>query len=174
MLRNVTSAKDLPQISINQEGSSTLCPIRGRSPSGAWILQALSSRLQEIRGIYQSAQITLPNRSKLSHQPTSEMQMLRNSFEETSLHNSGSHEPSSQTIDSNLTAKPLEDTFTNWGSQTGTRPQLILREMDKPRLSTKSLSMGLRKDQMTLKEDEQRSCHTSYGLTEVHHDDQQE
>ena len=49
-------------------------------------------------------------------------------------------------MDSNLTAKPSEDNVVNWGSQTGTQPQLILREMDKPRLSTKSLSMGLRKD----------------------------
>ena len=38
MLRNMTSAKGLSQIFISQEGSSTLCPIHGRSPSGAWIL----------------------------------------------------------------------------------------------------------------------------------------
>ena len=35
MLRNVISAKNLPQISISQEGSSTLCPVHGCSPSGA-------------------------------------------------------------------------------------------------------------------------------------------
>ena len=35
MLRNVTSAKRLPQISISQEGSSTLYPVHGHSPSGA-------------------------------------------------------------------------------------------------------------------------------------------
>ena len=35
MLRNVTTAKGLPQISISQEGSSTLCPVHGHSPSGA-------------------------------------------------------------------------------------------------------------------------------------------
>ena len=38
MLRNVTSAKGLPQIPINQKGSSTLCLAHGRLPSGAWIL----------------------------------------------------------------------------------------------------------------------------------------
>ena len=38
MLRNVTSTKGLSQISINQKRSSTLCPVHGRSPSGAWIL----------------------------------------------------------------------------------------------------------------------------------------
>ena len=62
-------------------------------------------------------------------------------------------EPSFQTMDSNLTAKPLEDTVANWGSQTDTQPQLILREMGKLRPSTKSLSMGLRKDWMTPRED---------------------
>ena len=81
------------------------------------------------------------------------MQMLRNSSEETLLHDSGSLEPSFQIMDSNLTAKPSEDTVANWGSQTGTQLQLILKEMDKPRLSTKSLSMGLKKDWMILRED---------------------
>ena len=38
MLRNVTGAKGLPQISISQEGSLTLCPVHGRLPSRAWIL----------------------------------------------------------------------------------------------------------------------------------------
>ena len=38
MLRNVTSSKDLPRISISQEEFSTLCPTHGHSPSGAWIL----------------------------------------------------------------------------------------------------------------------------------------
>ena len=82
MLRNVTNAKGLPQTSISQEGSSTLCPVHGRSPSGAWILCAPSPRQQEIRDICWSAQITSPNGSKLSHWPTSETQMLRNSFGE--------------------------------------------------------------------------------------------
>ena len=72
---------------------------------------------------------------------------------ETLLHDSWSLEPSFQTMDSNLTAKPSKDTVANWGSQTGTQLQLILREMDKPRLSTKSLSMGLRKDWMMPRED---------------------
>ena len=153
MLRNVTSAKGLPQISISYEGSSTLCLVHGRSPSEAWILWAPSPRQQEIRGICRSAQITSPNGLKLSHWPTSEMRMLRNSSKETSLHDSGSLEPSSQTIDSNLTANPSEDTVINWGSQTGIQTQLILKEMDKPRLSTKSLSMGLRKDWMTPRAD---------------------
>ena len=79
--------------------------------------------------------------------------MLRSLFGETLLHDLGSLEPLFQIIDSNLTAKPSEDTVVNWGSQTGTQPQLILREMGKPRLSTKSLSMGLRKDWMTPRED---------------------
>ena len=79
--------------------------------------------------------------------------MLRNSSGETLLNDSGSLEPSFQTMGSNLTAKPSEDTVANWGSQIGTQPQLILREIDKLRLSTKPLSMGLRKDWMTLRED---------------------
>ena len=79
--------------------------------------------------------------------------MLRNSSRETLLHDSGSLELSFQTMDSNLTVKPSEDTVTNWGSQTYTQLQLILREMDKSRLSIKSLSMGLRKDWMTPRED---------------------
>ena len=79
--------------------------------------------------------------------------MLRNSSGETLLHDSGYLEPLFQTMDSNLIAKPLEDTVANWGSQTGTQLQLILKEMDKPRLSTKSLSMGLKKDWMILRED---------------------
>ena len=78
--------------------------------------------------------------------------MPRNSSGETLLHDSGSLEPSFQTMDSNLTTKPLEDTIANWGSQTSTQPQLILREMDKPRLPTKSLSKGLRRDWMTPRE----------------------
>ena len=81
------------------------------------------------------------------------MQTPRNSFGETLLHDSGSLKPSFQTMDSNLTAKPLEDTIANWGSQIHTQPQLILREMDKPRLPTKSLSIGLRRDRMTPRED---------------------
>ena len=52
--------------------------------------------------------------------------------------------------------------------------QLILREMDKSRLSTKSLSMGLRKEWMTPRENGKRSCHTSYELTGPHRDGQQE
>ena len=79
--------------------------------------------------------------------------MLRNSSGETLLHDSGSLVNSFQIMDSNLTVKPSEDTVANWGSQTGTQPQFIIREMDKPRLSTKSLSMGLRKDWMTPRED---------------------
>ena len=54
------------------------------------------------------------------------------------LHDSRSLVPSFQIMDSNLIAKLLEDTVTNWGSQTSTQLQLILREMDRPRLSTKS------------------------------------
>ena len=173
MLRNVSSAKGLPQISISQEGSSTLCPAHGRLPSGAWILQAPSPRQQEIRDICWLVQITSPNGLKLSHQPTSETQMLRNSSREILLHDTGSFEPSFQIMDSNLTIKLLENTVANQGSQTGTQPQIILREMDKPKLSTKSFSMGLRKDWMTPREDRQRSCHTSYGLTGPHHDDEQ-
>ena len=79
--------------------------------------------------------------------------MLRSSSGETLLHDSGSLEPSFQIMDFNLTAKPSEDIVANWGSQTGTQPQLILREMDKSRLSIKTLSMGLRKDWMTPRED---------------------
>ena len=79
--------------------------------------------------------------------------MLRSSSGETLLHDSGSLEPSFQIMDSNLTTKPSEDIVANWGSQTGTQPQLILREMDKSRLSIKTLSMGLRKDWMTPRED---------------------
>ena len=79
--------------------------------------------------------------------------MLRSSFGEILLHDSGSLEPLFQIMDSNLIARPLEDTVANWGSQTGTQPQLILREMGKSRLLTKSLSMGLRKDWMMPRED---------------------
>ena len=39
---------------------------------------------------------------------------------ETLLHDLGSLEPLFQTMDSNLTAKPSEDTVANWGSQIGT------------------------------------------------------
>ena len=35
LLGNVTSARGLPQVSINREEFSTLCPAHGRSPSGA-------------------------------------------------------------------------------------------------------------------------------------------
>ena len=79
--------------------------------------------------------------------------MLRSSSGETLLHDSGSLEPLFQIMDSNLTAKLSEDTVKNWGSQTGTQPQLILKEMGKPRLLTKSLSMALRKDWMMPRED---------------------
>ena len=79
--------------------------------------------------------------------------MLRNSSGETLLHDLGSLEPSFQIMDSNLTAKPSEDIVANWGSQTGTQHQLILRETDKSRLSIKILSMGLRKDWMTPREE---------------------
>ena len=79
--------------------------------------------------------------------------MLRNSSGEKLLHDSGSLELLFQIMNSNLTAKPSKDTIANWRLQIGTQPQLILREMGKPRLSTKSLSMGLRKDQMTPRED---------------------
>ena len=81
------------------------------------------------------------------------MQMVRSLSGETLLHDLGSLESLFQIIDSNLTAKPSEDTVANWGSQTGTQPQLILREMGKSRLLTKSLSMGLRKDWMMPRED---------------------
>ena len=138
MLRNVTNAKGLPQISISQEGSSTLCPVHGRLPSEAWILWDLSQRQQEIRDIYWLAQITPPNGSKLSPWPTSGMWMLRNSSGETLLHDSGSLAPSFQTMDSSLTARPLEDTAASWGSLTGTQLQPILKETGKPRLSIKS------------------------------------
>ena len=113
MLRNVTSAKGLPKISICQEGSLTLCPIRDHSPNRAWILWALSPGQQEIRDICWSAQITSPNGSKLSHWPTLKIRMLRNSSGETLLHDLGSLEPSFQIMDSNLTAKPSEDIVAN-------------------------------------------------------------
>ena len=74
--------------------------------------------------------------------------MPRGSSGETLLHDLGSLEPLFQIMDSNLIARPSEDTVANWGSQTGTQPQLILREMGKMKLSTKSLSMGLKKDWM--------------------------
>ena len=60
--------------------------------------------------------------------------MLRNSSGEILLHGSGSLIPSFQIMDSNLIAKPSENTVANWGSLTGTQLQLILKEMDKPRL----------------------------------------
>ena len=116
MLKSVTSAKGSPQIFISQAGSSTLCPVHGRLPSGAWILWDLSQRQQEIRDIYWLAQITPPNGSKLSPWPTSGMWMLRNSSGETLLHDSGSLAPSFQRMDSNLTVRPLEDTTASWGS----------------------------------------------------------
>ena len=81
------------------------------------------------------------------------MRTLRNSFGEILLHDSRSLKPSFQTMEFNLIAKPSEDIVANWGSLIGTQLQLILREMDKPRLSTKSLSMGLRKYWMTPRED---------------------
>ena len=37
-LKSVTSAKSSPQIFISWAGTSTLCPVHGRSPSGFWIL----------------------------------------------------------------------------------------------------------------------------------------
>ena len=72
--------------------------------------------------------------------------MLKSLSRETLLHDSGPLEPLFQIMDSNFIARPSEDIVANWGLQTGTQPQLILREMGKPRLSTKSLLMGLRKD----------------------------
>ena len=79
--------------------------------------------------------------------------MLRSSSGETLLHDLGSLEPLFQIMDSNLIARPSEDTVANWESQKGTLPQLILKEMGKPRLSTKSLLMGLRKDWMMPRRD---------------------
>ena len=98
-LKSATSAKGSPRIFISQAGSSTLCPVHGRLPSGAWILWDLSQRQQEIRDIYWSAQITSPNGSKLSPWPTSGMWMLKNSSGETLLHDSESLAPSFQTMD---------------------------------------------------------------------------
>ena len=149
MLRNMTNAKGLPRVSISQEGFSTLCPAHGHSPSGAQILQAPSPRQQEKRDICWSTRITSPNRSKLSHQLISETQILKDSSGETLIHDLGSLEPLSRTTGSNSIAGLSEDTAANQGSQTGTRPQLIFRETDKPKLPTKSSSMGLRKDWMT-------------------------
>ena len=57
---------------------------------------------------------------------------------ETLLHDSGSLVPLFQIMDSNLTARPSEDTAVSWGSLTGTLPQLILKETGKLRLSTRS------------------------------------
>ncbi|XP_030936535.1 uncharacterized protein LOC115961751 [Quercus lobata] len=45
------------------------------------------------------------------------MWMLRNSSGETLLHDSGSLTPSFQIMDSNLTARPLEDTAASWGTE---------------------------------------------------------
>ena len=79
--------------------------------------------------------------------------MLRSSSGETLLHDSWSLKPIFQIMDSNLIARPSEDTVANWGSQTSTLPRLILMEIDKLRLLTKSSSMGLRKDWMMPKGD---------------------
>ena len=59
------------------------------------------------------------------------------------LHNLGSLEPLFQIMDSNLAAKPSEDTVANWGSQIGTQPQLILREMGKPKVIVNGLKKRL-------------------------------
>ena len=123
---------------ISQEGSSTLCLVHGPSPSGGLDIVGPFSKAIEIRDICWSAQITTPNGSKLNHWPTSEMRMLRNSSGETLLHKSGSLKPSFQTMDSNLTTKPSKDIVANWGSQTGAQLQLILREISRPKLSTRS------------------------------------
>ena len=64
------------------------------------------------------------------------------------LHDSWSLEPIFQIMDSNLIARPSEDIVANWGLQTGTLPRLILMEIGKLRLLTKSSLMGLRKDWM--------------------------
>ena len=79
--------------------------------------------------------------------------MLKSSSEETLLHDSMSLKPLFQIMDSTLIARPSEDIVANWGLQTGTQPQLILKEIDKPRLSTKPLSMALKKDWMAPRED---------------------
>ena len=99
---------------IHQPGG-VLNPLSSPWPFAQWGLDIVgpSPRQQEIRGIYWSAQITSPNGSKLSHWPTLEMQMLRNSSGETLLHDSRSLEPSFQTMGSNLTAKLSEDTVVN-------------------------------------------------------------
>ena len=52
MLKSVTSAKDLPQIFINLEGSLILCLALGLLLNGAWISLDLSLRQQGIRDIY--------------------------------------------------------------------------------------------------------------------------
>ena len=79
--------------------------------------------------------------------------MLKDLSGETLLHDSGSLEPLSRTTGSNSIARLLEDIAVNQGSQTGIQLQLILRETDKPKLPTKSSSMGLIKDWMTLRRD---------------------
>ena len=77
MSRSVTNGKGLPQTSINQEGSLILYLILGRLLSGAWILQALSLKRQEIRDTYWSAQTILPNGQKPSPWLTLGMWILR-------------------------------------------------------------------------------------------------
>ena len=61
------------------------------------------------------------------------------------LHDSGSLEPLFQTMDSNLIAKPSEDIVANWGSQTGTQLQLILKEMGQAEAVNKVIVNGLKK-----------------------------
>ena len=77
MSRSVTNGKGLPQTSINQEGSVILYLILGRLLNGAWILQALSLKRQEIRDTYWSAQTILPNGQKPCPWLTSGMWILR-------------------------------------------------------------------------------------------------
>ena len=130
--------KICPKYSSARKGPQPFVQSVTVRPVGPGYCRPFSSRQQEIRDISWLAQITSPNGSKPSHWPTSKMWILRNSFGETLLHDSGSLVPLFQIMDSNLKAKPSEDTVANWGSLTSTQLQLILKKMDRPRLLTRS------------------------------------
>jgi len=111
---------------------------------------------------------------KLSHWRPSEMWTPRSLSGKTLSPGSGFLTPTSRTMAFNLIVSLLGDTAMNWESQIDILPQLISREMDRTRWSTRSSLMDSKRGWMTRKEDGWKSCHMSFGRIEPHLSDQQE
>ena len=106
-LRNAINVKGSRQIFTSLEEFSILFLALGHLLSGAWTLWDFSPKRQEIKNTYQSVQTILPSGLKLNLWLISGMQMSKDSFGRTLLHDSGFLTCSSRTMAFNLTAKLL-------------------------------------------------------------------